>query len=216
MATGTVIFRPSEDRSLGHECSSGSSGFSLINEIEADNDSTYIQQSITSRNSANVTSEFVFSQESSIPNNAVLTSARLHIIASDTNGNATTNLVGTLTIGGTAQEAVNADTTTSYTDHNGSVTLAQMPYNSAVRATISTTGNKSNTKDSTSYIRITQVYIEIDYEYDDIPEGTNLHIKYDGSLVVVKAVYKKIGGSLVEQTDLQTIYDPNTKYIRRF
>ena len=43
----TLILRPINDRSLKHSCSSGSSGYAMISESSADDDSTYIYQSVT-------------------------------------------------------------------------------------------------------------------------------------------------------------------------
>ena len=40
----TLILRPINDRSLKHSCSSGSSGYAMISESSADDDSTYIYQ----------------------------------------------------------------------------------------------------------------------------------------------------------------------------
>ena len=43
--------------------------------------------------------------------------------------------------------------------------------------------------------------------------GTGLYVKRNGTYAEVKRVYKKIGGIYVEQTDIESIMDPNTKYI---
>ena len=54
----TLILRPVSDESLNHSCNSGSSGYSLISESSADDDSTYIYQKVSSTSSASVTSSF--------------------------------------------------------------------------------------------------------------------------------------------------------------
>ena len=43
--------------------------------------------------------------------------------------------------------------------------------------------------------------------------GTGLYVKRNGTYAEVKRVYKKISGIYVEQTDIESIMDPNTKYI---
>ena len=43
--------------------------------------------------------------------------------------------------------------------------------------------------------------------------GTGLYVKSNGTYAEVQHVYKKINGIYVEQTDIASIMDPNTKYI---
>ena len=43
--------------------------------------------------------------------------------------------------------------------------------------------------------------------------GTGLYVKSNGTYSEVQRVYKKISGIYVEQTDIESIMDPNTKYI---
>lgn len=43
--------------------------------------------------------------------------------------------------------------------------------------------------------------------------GTGLYVKSNGTYAEVQRVYKKINGTYVEQTDIASIMDPNTKYI---
>ena len=43
--------------------------------------------------------------------------------------------------------------------------------------------------------------------------GTGLYVKRNGTHAEVKRVYKKVNGIYVEQTDIASIMDPNTKYI---
>jgi len=40
-----------------------------------------------------------------------------------------------------------------------------------------------------------------------------LYVKYNGSIIPVEKVYKKINGSMVEQ-DITTAFDSNTNYVR--
>ena len=43
--------------------------------------------------------------------------------------------------------------------------------------------------------------------------GTGLYVKSNGTYAEVQRVYKKVNGIYVEQTDITSIMDPNTKYI---
>lgn len=43
--------------------------------------------------------------------------------------------------------------------------------------------------------------------------GTGLYVKSNGTYAEVQRVYKKVNGIYVEQTDIASIMDPNTKYI---
>ena len=43
--------------------------------------------------------------------------------------------------------------------------------------------------------------------------GTGLYVKSNGTYAEVQRVYKKVNGVYVEQTDIASIMDPNTKYI---
>ena len=43
--------------------------------------------------------------------------------------------------------------------------------------------------------------------------GTGLYVKSNGTYAKVQRVYKKVNGIYVEQTDIASIMDPNTKYI---
>ena len=54
----TLILRPVRDESIGHSYSSGDVGYAMISESSADDDSTYIYQTVSSTSSASVTSSF--------------------------------------------------------------------------------------------------------------------------------------------------------------
>ena len=43
--------------------------------------------------------------------------------------------------------------------------------------------------------------------------GTGLYVKSNGTYAEVRRVYKKVNGVYIEQTDIASIMDPNTKYI---
>lgn len=67
---------------------------------------------------------------------------------------------------------------------------------------------------STSYyIRFYGADLTVTYE---VPEtGPIFYIKEDGEYKVVQEVYKKINNTWVEQTDISSIFNENTNYIKR-
>lgn len=75
---------------------------------------------------------------------------------------------------------------------------------------VTSSGYKSSSKDSSGYVRITQVYVEITYE--EIETGTGLYMKSNGSYAEVQKVYKKVNGVYVEQTDISSLFSTSTKY----
>lgn len=170
MATGTgsVIYRPSADKSLAHNVSSGSKGYSMLSEASQDGDSTYVYQSLTSTSSSTKKSTFTMSPVSAIPEGATVTSVVLHVVARDSNDNVTATLTGAVVIGGSEKSVIGSSTlTTSYQDYTGNLTVSGSA--DTVAVAISTSGRKSSSKDDSGYIRITQVYLEVNYSYDTVP-----------------------------------------------
>ena len=77
---------------------------------------------------------------------------------------------------------------------------------------IITTGKTSSSK-NTYQIRTTQVYVDLDYETVDSSQQ-EFYIKQNGSWVVVSAVYRKENGVWIEQTDISSLFDSDTKYVK--
>lgn len=170
MATGTgsVIFRPSADKSLAHNVSSGSKGYSMLSEASQDGDSTYVYQSLTSTSSSTKKSTFTMSPVSAIPEGATVTSVVLHVVARDSDDNVTATLTGAVVIGGSEKSVIGSSTlTTSYQDYTGNLTVSGSA--DTVAVAISTSGRKSSSKDDSGYIRVTQVYLEVNYSYETVP-----------------------------------------------
>ena len=90
---------------------------------------------------------------------------------------------------------------------NNTYTSSNFP---SLSVTITTTGKKSSTKDDDFQIRVTQVYLEL--EYEEIVE--DIYIKENGNWNKYSAVYKKENGIWVLQSNLKSIFDANTNYVR--
>lgn len=220
----TIILRPSADVTLGHNCSSGSSGYSLINESSADDDSTYIYQSISSTSSSSKTSTFKMSGTLSTSNKIKVTSIKVYVRAYE-NGSSNYTCSGKYKIsagGNSSSEATMSNITsqTSYTNYSTTYSASDLNISDTefsslddlnMTVTVITSGNLTSNKGSSFHVRVTQVYAEVTYE-EVIPTGTGLYIKSDGSYVEVKKVYKKVNGIYVEQTDLKSLFSTSTMY----
>lgn len=195
----TLILRPVSDESLGHRCSSGSSGYAMISESSSDDDSTYIYQTVSSTSSASVTSSFTLG--GTMPSGSFkITGATLYV-----RGKSSANY----TYSGTYQLSIDSSASsmslsTSYqTSSNTRVAtnLINNTYTSSnfpsLSVTIVTTGRKSQSKDSSFQIRITQVYLELKYE-EIVEEPSAYYTKINGSWKKIITIYKKIDGVWTE------------------
>lgn len=191
----TLILRPVSDESLNHSCNSGPSGYSLISESSADDDSTYIYQTVSSTSSASVTSSFTLG--GTIPSGPFkITGATLYA-----RGRSSANY----TYSGTYQLSIDSSASsmslsTSYqTSSNTGVatSLINNIYTSSnfpsLSVTITTAGKKSSSKNSNFQIRVTQIYLEL--EYEEIVEDSPAHyIKVNERWRKVLTTYKKVNG----------------------
>lgn len=202
----TLILRPASDSSLNHSCSSGSSGYSLINESTSDNDSTYIYQTISSTSNSTINSTFGLSKSSL--SNIKITSVKIVMVAKDSDSDITSSASAVLKQNNTTIATASASSLgTSYSTHTGAGNLSSLDNLTVV---VNSSGYKSSSKDDNGYVRITQVYVEIIYE--ETQAGTGLYMKSNGSYAEVKKVYKKINGVYVEQTNISSLFNTSTKY----
>ena len=208
----TLILRPISDRSLKHSCSSGSSGYAMISESSADDDSTYVYQTVSSRNSTSETSSFTLG--GAMPSGSFkITGATLYV-----RGKSSANY----TYSGTYQLSIDSSASsmslsTSYQTSSSTGVATSLINNTYISSnfpslsvTITTTGKKSSTKDDDFQIRVTQVYLEL--EYKEIVE--DIYIKENGNWNKYSAVYKKENGIWVLQSNLTSIFNANTNYVR--
>ena len=187
MATGTLTFIPNADISVNHTKSSGSTGYSLL--TTNDDDSTYIYQTLSSTSSTSMTSVFTLGINGTMPEDYIqITAARLYsrarIGANDETGSyhcyfaAGTTAGGSDTNASTYQSLNSSYSTASSTsaslveEINGLITRDEFP---TLSVKVTTTGTKSSSKNaSNGYVRVTQVYLELDYETQeyvpDIPD----------------------------------------------
>ena len=195
----TLILRPVSDESLNHSCSSGSSGYAMISESSSDDDSTYIYQTVSSTSSASVTSSFTLG--GTMPSGSFkITGATLYV-----RGRSSANY----TYSGTYQLSIDSSASsmslsTSYQTSSSTgvaTSLINNTYTSSnfpsLSVTIVTAGNKSQSKNSNFQIRITQIYLELEYE-EIIEEPSAYYTKINGSWKKILTIYKKIDGVWTE------------------
>ena len=208
----TLILRPARDESIGHAYSSGDIGYAMISESSADDDSTYIYQTVSSTSSASVTSSFTLG--GTMPSGSFkITGATLYV-----RGRSSADY----TYSGTYQLSIDSSASsmslsTSYQTSSSTgvaTSLINNTYTSSnfpsLSVAITTTGKKSSTKDDDFQIRVTQVYLEL--EYEEIVE--DIYIKENGNWNKYSAVYKKENGIWVLQSNLASIFDVNINYVR--
>lgn len=162
----SVILRPSSDIQLGHQCSTGSNGYALINEESTDGDGTYIYKAITSTSNSTTHSTFGFNT-SSIPAGAKINSITWSYTSRDSDDKISSGGSAILTndgtevpykqISGPTSGLSTAYETKVYKSIEGLDSLGELVLQ------ITSPGSKASSKDDDGYIRITQAYIEIDY-----------------------------------------------------
>lgn len=224
MATGIITLRPTSDVSLTHSCSSGSSGYLMIDDVTSDEDSTYIYSSHTNSSSSKTSS---FKLSGTVPSgNINITGATIYVSASSSNtmSNAKCNcyiLVGNSNGSNDANMGIETNVTTSYQDFSKASASLVTAINSYIQtnnsfpdiyAKIVTSGNTSSSK-NTYQIRTTQLYVDLDYETVETSQQ-QFYIKQNNSWKEVLVVYKKVNNVWVEQTDLDSLFDTDTKYVR--
>ena len=157
----TYYLRPSADVDLQHNCSTGSSGYALINEATADDDNRYIVQTFeggTSTTSETITSKFIISGE--IPLNQRLDSATLYFRARFNNTSDANSASASASIGSTSTGTKNL--TTSYQNFSVSLPLTELIIEGTnVYAELSLASTVSADKNEEGQARITQAYVQI-------------------------------------------------------
>lgn len=214
----TLILRPVSDASLKHKCSSGSNGYSMISEVSADDDSTYIYQAISGTKSSTVQSSFTLG--GTMPSGSFkITGAKLYVRAKATSNDIhsgtyklsidDSGLGHLIALSTSYQTSSSTDVGASLI--NNTYTSSTFPSLSVI---ISTTGSKESSKNSNYQIRITQAYLELEYEAVAVEDNSTIYIKENGNWSRYSAVYKKENGVWVIQSDLGSIFDTNINYVK--
>ena len=213
----TLILRPVSDKSLKHTCSSGSKGYAMIKEASSDEDSTYIYQSVSNTSSSvSVTSSFTLG--GTMPSGSFkITGATLYVVGKSTSKSSSGSESSSDQYSGTYQLSIDSSASSmalgpSYQKSSASVAtgLINNTYTNSnfpsLFVTIVTTGLKNK---NDFEIRITQIYLELEYE------EVGYYTKINGSWQKIITIYQKIDGVWSSQSDSASIFDENVKYIKK-
>lgn len=221
MASGTLILRPSSDINRQHNLSSGESCYAMLMETTADDDATYIYQDIsgtgTSTQSASST---IMLSGNQISGNITVTGVTLFSRARKSGGNEVANYDCTFSIGSNTLGNTSGSLSSSYTDAiNTDVNMVNIlnqyitdnhALPTQIQCVIHSSGHKNQWKDGDGYIRITQVYMSIDYELN---ESQRLFIKENNVWQPYTKGYKKQNGVWVS-TDITSLFNTDTLYVK--
>ena len=171
----------------------------MVNETVADNDSTYIYQTISNTSSESLDSRFVFGSNGSHTGKFTVNSVTFTVTARTTTKHSKDIAhISYWVTGGTQQ----SDVTKDYTNFSISYSAAELGianrvYNSFdegdFEATIETAGLKSADKNDDFQIRVTQLYLTIDYN-----PLSSLYIRQN-NVWKQCTPYKKINGVWTQQ-----------------
>ena len=169
--SGTSYFRPTQDVSVGHSISSGNSAWAMIDEDTADDDSTYLQQSISSEDEASVTTKVKMTTDNPIPYGAVISSVKCYIRGGPNPTTSSSKAACYIS----ASYVYTNDTSANSTYSSGNIREQSNSYETfetsissqvapdAINAEITTRGKTGKTG---SYsVRVTQVYVVVQWEY---------------------------------------------------
>lgn len=167
----TIVLRPSADISVEHEKSRGNSGYSLINEATAD-DNTYIQCVLESNRTTSATS--TFKVNGSVSNKIYLQSLSLTVRAerykASTVTSESSSITGGIAIGsnnyttGSAQNLSNDWTNKTFNVSPSGLNTKYDSFDSAdIRISLYTSGTYRANKTRTVADRISQAYVTATY-----------------------------------------------------
>ena len=164
-----LILRPVSDTTLGHTCSSGTSGYSMISETASDDDTTYIAQQITQTTDQTATSTFKLG--GTLPDGVFkITDATIKVRGKSASNGTYSGTYQLSTDNATSAITLSETAYTSTTNSNVCDSLIGNMYTKnnfpEISVTITTTGKISQNKagQAAPEIRITQVYLQLEYE----------------------------------------------------
>lgn len=198
----TLTLRPTSDDVCTLKCSSGSSRYLLINEEVADDDATYIYVSVGSTNNAGVGA--IVTLGGTLPSGKFkVTGAKICIRAKATNRGTSSVSVRLASDKNESSFSVTTSYET-YSDTNVGATYIGKTYTSSSFPesilNIKADGAKANSKDSSFEVRITQVYLELEYELIGGEPSFGIYIKVASTWKEIKSAYKKVNGEWISIT----------------
>ncbi|MBQ0090679.1 MAG: InlB B-repeat-containing protein [Prevotellaceae bacterium] len=169
----TITFHPTSDITLGHSCSTGSTGWNLLG--SNDGDSTYINGRCNSDSTKTYTSNFGFS--GAFDKAVIVKSIAIYVVGRtlSTNSKDTKNYSINLSINGTAGTAKSGTLDSSYTTYSNTYTQG-LPSNPItdigqlnLNLQITNSGKQESSKTDAFNNYFTEAYIVVTYEESTIP-----------------------------------------------
>lgn len=169
----TITFHPTSDITLGHSCSTGSTGWNLLG--SNDGDSTYINGRCNSSDTKTYTSNFGFS--GAFGKTVIVKSIAIYVVGRtlSTNSKDTKNYSINLSINGTAGTAKSGTLDSSYTTYSNTYTQS-LPSNPItdisqlnLNLQITNSGKQESSKTDAFNNYFTEAYIVVTYEESTIP-----------------------------------------------
>ena len=87
-------------------------------------------------------------------------------------------------------------------------------YNDSLQFKVAITPNEPVATDTYWYYDLTNIVADHTIIVTDAGVTNKILFKNNGSWIEAVRVYKKVNGSWVQQTDLTSVFDPNTHYVK--
>lgn len=197
MAEGIIYLRPSADISVGHAIypSSLPHGYLAINEVESDDSSTYIYQTVTNGSSSRAESQFALSGDYS--NVGSILGGRIFVDGFNSL-TVSCNMDISLIIGGTEYSIINSylfnDNATFDLPETCIAAMSNVNSLSNIQFKFQSMATTSAGKSTDYYF--TQIYLELTVDYLNTDIG--IHKKVNGEWKAATAAYKKANGAWAE------------------
>lgn len=205
----TYYLRPTSDVTVEHTPSSGSTGYAMIDEATADDDSTYVYFELnntgSSTQSMTRTSTVVCS--ATVPEDEEI--ERVSVLVRAKIGGTVESCTLAATSGGSSAIPSTA-LTSSYVDYFGSLTSSSLTRaGTTISANLSMQTVLSIAKNKTGNVRITQAYIRIETK-----KTFGAYIKQRGEWVK-KPIYQKVNGSWQLLTSAPSGFSDGDKIVNK-
>ena len=172
----TVKLYPSSDSDLGHSCSTGSTGYTLINEVTADGDSSYIYDRVAKNTTEQVKTSTFNVNQTSVTRKFRLNSLSYVLNCKSQNSALSSTLSVSCSVnGGSFSTVKTSNATTSYQEYtNTLLSNINTDFDNfteagiQVRVQTSSTNSSSGISGTDYEIRVTQLNLtaNIDYYYN--------------------------------------------------
>lgn len=193
---------------------SSSSYLSVSNESNAYADTTSSNYATVTNSRSSTTSYYAYLRGfdfSSVPNDAVVSSFTIKVKCSESGAKTTAPKLydGTTQVSGSTSSMPSSVDVLTFSGTTSDWNTLK-GYGSDFGIRFDCGRNKKNT---TAYVYIYGAEIDVTYTIPT-PQTDKILFKNNGTWVEAVKVYKKVNGSWVEQSDLTTVFNANTNYVK--